>query len=104
MKSNNNIVGGELEEAYYDDFAAHLKSFKLYQNNPNPFNHRTTISYIIPNIGYATLKVFDLLGQEIETLFEGIRQPGDYEATFDGEYLRSGIYFYRLKGGDYMNT
>jgi peptidoglycan/xylan/chitin deacetylase (PgdA/CDA1 family) len=78
----------------------------LSQNYPNPFNPTTTIKYSVPTYpfsqngeqgGFLTLKVYNLLGQEIATLFEGVRQPGNYEATFDGTKLASGIYFYKLQ-------
>jgi DUF1680 family protein len=70
--------------------------FKLNQNYPNPFNPNTKITYSVLQSSNITLKVFDLIGQEIATLFEGIHQPGDYEATFDGSKLASGVYFYQL--------
>jgi hypothetical protein len=71
--------------------------FMLYQNYPNPFNPTTQINYAIPKSGYISLKVYNLLGQEIATLFEGVRQAGNYSETFDGTGLVSGIYFYRLQ-------
>jgi beta-xylosidase len=80
------------------------QTFFLGQNYPNPFNPATKINYSVPERRYITLKVFNLLGQEVTTLFEGIRQPGDYEATFDGEYLTSKIYFYQLKAGNFVDT
>jgi hypothetical protein len=54
--------------------------------------------------GYASLKIYDLLGKEVSTLFEGIRQPGFYEETFDGGTLASGVYLYRLNAGRYSET
>jgi len=78
------------------DETAVVKNFALSQNYPNPFNPATQIKYSIPQSGYITLKVFNLLGQEVTTLFEGFQQMGNYTATFDGSGLASGVYIYRL--------
>lgn len=71
--------------------------FELYQNYPNPFNPTTLISYSVGTYGHTSLRVYDLLGREVATLFDGVRQPGNYGATFDGKELASGVYFVRLK-------
>lgn len=71
---------------------------------PNPFNPTTTISYRLPITDYVTLKVYNLLGQEIATLFEGVKQAGSYETKFDGNGLSSGMYVYRLQAGEYSIT
>jgi peptidoglycan/xylan/chitin deacetylase (PgdA/CDA1 family) len=79
----------------------------LDQNYPNPFNPTTTIKYHIPNAGtqyIVSLRVYNLLGQEIATLFEGVRQPGNYETVFDGRKLTSGVYLYRLTADKFMET
>lgn len=78
--------------------------FKLYQNYPNPFNPTTQIEYTLPTNVYISLKVYNLLGQEVITLFEGLRKPGNYTATFDGKGLSSGIYFYQLKAENIVET
>ena len=72
--------------------------FRLGQNYPNPFNPVTTIKYDIPVNSEITLKVYNLLGQEVKTLVNGIQNRGKYEVKFDGTNLASGIYFYILKG------
>lgn len=81
--------------------------FSLDQNYPNPFNPTTTIRFGIPSLAadeVATLKVFDVLGREIATLVSGNLQPGVYTATFETTGLSSGIYFYRLASGKFIET
>jgi Secretion system C-terminal sorting domain len=62
------------------------------------------ISYSIPSAAYVSLKVYDILGKEVATLFEGTRQPGSYAARFDGTGFSSGIYLYRLQSGGLVQT
>jgi hypothetical protein len=76
---------------------------ELSQNYPNPFNPATQIHYSIPQSSYIALKVYNLLGQEVATLFEGIRQPGKYTATFDGRGLSGGVYLYRMIGPNFVD-
>ena len=80
-------------------------AFILEQNYPNPFNPTTVIRYQIPSVGtrfIVSLKVYDVRGKEVATLFEGIRQPGSYEATFNGSKLASGEYFYKLQTTEFI--
>ena len=79
-------------------------SFSLNQNYPNPFNPSTQISYSIPRSGYISLKVFNLLGKEVATLFEGYRNAGEYKITFNAAGLASGVYFYQLKANNFLAT
>lgn len=79
-------------------------SYALSQNYPNPFNPITQIRYSVPHSSYITLKVYDLLGQEVKSLFEGIRQQGNYTATFDGTGLSSAVYLYRMTAGNFSET
>ena len=81
-----------------------VQSFNLFQNYPNPFNPSTKITYTIPELSFITLKVYDVLGNEIAKLVNEEKQIGDYEVEFDGSELTSGIYFYRLQAGSYFET
>jgi endo-1,4-beta-xylanase len=80
------------------------RTFALKQNYPNPFNPTTVINYQLPVTTSVSLKVYDLLGQEVATLFDGMRRPGNYEATFDGNGLASGVYIYRLQATNFVET
>ena len=73
------------------------KNFLLEQNSPNPFNPSTTIHYQLPVDSRVTLKVFDVLGQEVATLVNEDKKAGRYEVELDGSKLSSGVYFYRLQ-------
>jgi uncharacterized delta-60 repeat protein len=79
-------------------------SYRLAQNYPNPFNYATTIRYAIPQVGPVTLRVYDLLGQEVETIVSGEHLAGVHEIAWGGEKLSSGVYFYRLQAGEFTET
>jgi len=79
-------------------------SYSLNQNYPNPFNPVTTIKYQIPELSFVTLKVYDVLGNEIATLVNDEKPAGSYEVEFDGTELTSGVYFYRLLAGSFVET
>jgi hypothetical protein len=80
-----------------------ISSFKLAQNYPNPFNTSTKIEYTIAENGLLTLKVFNVLGREVEALVNDEQSPGEYEVEFNGANLTSGIYFYQLKTKDFIS-
>lgn len=86
------------------------ENFELFQNYPNPFNPSTKIRYEIPERSFITIKVYDLLGKEIVTLVNEEKQAGNYEVEFGNVEtsrdlsLPSGVYFYRLTAGDYIET
>jgi hypothetical protein len=78
--------------------------FSLHQNYPNPFNPSAKIKYSIPQSSNVIIKVFDILGREIETLVNQEKPTGTYEITWYAENLPSGVYFYRLQAGDFIQT
>ena len=102
------------------------KEFVLYQNYPNPFNPSTTIKYTIPTppassplakertenarqsswvrVEFVTLKVYDMLGREVTTLVNENQKPGNYEVEWNAENVSSGIYFYRIQTGSFIDV
>ena len=91
--------------------------FSLSQNYPNPFNPSTKIKYTIPNVtlgsssraesreeGFVTLRVYDVLGNEVTTLVNEEKPAGSYEVEFNASNLSSGIYFYKLSAGSFTET
>ncbi|MBV6477895.1 MAG: hypothetical protein HGGPFJEG_00640 [Ignavibacteria bacterium] len=80
-----------------NEFQILPEKFTLLQNYPNPFNPVTRIKYEIPYKEFVSLKVYDLLGQEIKTLVSGIKDAGMHEESFDGSSLSSGVYFYKIE-------
>ncbi|MCK9211027.1 MAG: T9SS type A sorting domain-containing protein [Ignavibacteriaceae bacterium] len=76
--------------------------FFLKQNYPNPFNPETVINYQMPVSGKASLKIFDMLGREVATLVDEVKEAGTYNVSFNGRAFTSGAYFYRFQSGDYV--
>ena len=74
------------------------------QNYPNLFNPNTIIKYHIPELSFVTVKVYNVLGNEIALLVNGEKPPGKYEVKFDATDLPSAIYFYRLQAGSFVET
>jgi len=81
-----------------------IDSYNLYQNDPNPFSTITNIGYQLPVSSFVTLKLFDILGREVETLFNEHQNAGVHSVTFDASHLTSGIYFYRIEARTYHDT
>jgi M6 family metalloprotease-like protein len=79
-------------------------TFSLEQNYPNPFNPSTKIEFRIAELGLVTLKVYDVLGNELMTLVNEQKQAGNYEFEFNASSLSSGVYFYQLKSGNLTQT
>ena len=80
------------------------EKFELSQNYPNPFNPVTHLGFGISNLGFVSLKVYDVLGNEVKTLINEIKHPGYYEVEFDGSNLPSGIYYYKLEAGSFIQV
>lgn len=78
--------------------------YSLFQNYPNPFNPATKIKFGIPDPGFVTLKLFDILGQETAILLSKHLLPGTYEISWDGSNFAGGIYFYRMQAGEFTTT
>jgi hypothetical protein len=79
-------------------------SYSLSQNYPNPFNPSTTIKFTIQNPGLVTLKIYNLLGQEVATLVNQELKTGSYSYSFDASRLSSGVYFYNINAGSFIST
>jgi hypothetical protein len=95
-----------------DDENLIAEEFMLYQNYPNPFNPVTTIKFTLPGVETRhasslqniTLKIYDILGREIKTLVNEQKPAGTYEIKFDAGKLSSGVYFYQLSAGGFIQT
>lgn len=81
-----------------------ITNYDLLQNFPNPFNSETKIIYQIPQSSFVSLKVYDILGNEIATLVNQEKRTGRYEAVLNSKYLSSGVYFYKILVGSYSQT
>jgi hypothetical protein len=81
-----------------------ISDFNLYQNYPNPFNPNTNISWQSPIGSWQTLKVYDVLGNEVATLVNEYKPAGNYEVEFDASRLTSGVYLYQMKTGSFIES
>ncbi len=109
-------LDGTERKVYYDRFDAVSgptsvvqtggvpDSYTLKQNYPNPFNPSTTIEFAIPESEFVTVKIFDLLGGEVQTLFAENLNAGSYKTRFNAENLASGVYLYQLRAGSHVQT
>ncbi len=93
--------------AYSDEVEIDIQQpdvFYLGQNYPNPFNPSTVIKYSVPADGNVSLKVYDVLGNEVSSLVDEFKQAGTFDVSFDGSNLSSGVYYYRLTAGEMTTT
>ena len=81
-----------------------VNEYNLEQNFPNPFNPSTTIKFSVPTSDLVTLKVYDVLGNEVATLVNEQKAPGTYEVRFDAGNLATGIYIYTIKASNFTQT
>lgn len=88
----------------FGDNSSLFNQYKLEQNYPNPFNPETIVQYSVPIEDHISLKVYDLLGREVVTLFEGNRKKGKYQEKLNGSNLTSGVYIYRFETSNFMDT
>jgi len=87
-----------------DDDGIQVKNYFLSQNYPNPFNPTTTIRFTISELRFTILKVYDVLGNEIATLVNEEKPAGEYEVEFNAANQPSGVYFYQLRAGGFVDT
>ena len=92
-------MGEEILTGIESISSAAPKKFFVEQNYPNPFNPTTNIVFGIPKASQVTVKVYNITGQQVATLFDGYKAAGSYEITFDASHLTSGVYFYRIEAG-----
>lgn len=78
------------------------KAFRLYENYPNPFNSSTTLKYEIPVQTYVDISLFDILGRKVQTIVSEEKPVGVFEIVFNASDLPSGIYFVRIKAGEFL--
>ena len=100
----DNVSLKEIVTSIKEENGIQVKDYSLSNNYPNPFNPTTNIEFQIADFGYATLKIYDVLGKEIKTLIKEDLAAGDYNVDFNASNLPSGIYFYRLSVNNFSNT
>ena len=103
-KSEADALVAEMRKPEQDQDMPVADTYGLEQNHPNPFNPVTTIAFNLPAREHVTLKVYDVTGREIATLVNGTRSAGRHEVSFEAFNIASGIYFYRLRAGEYLAT
>ena len=95
---------GDVTTHMKDSYFSSLSKYELLQNYPNPFNPLTTIEFTLPKSEIVTLKVYNILGEEIATLVNKKLHSGNYTYNFDGSNLASGVYLYRIEAGEFQDV
>ena len=103
LQPRTNLDYGAMTVGVFKEQNTLPTGFKLEQNYPNPFNPMTTIRYMVPIASKVTLRVYNILGQEVESLFDGQAGAGAYVVQFDASRLATGVYFYELRAGDFRD-
>jgi len=104
LEPRTNADFGTITSVLLQDPDVIARSYELSQNFPNPFNPSTEIRYAVPAAGRVSLKVFNLLGQLVETLVDQEMTAGSYAVRFNANRLSTGVYFYQLRAGDFVST
>jgi len=86
------------------ELTVHVNNFQLSQNYPNPFNPSTRIEFTLPKSEFVILKIFNIIGQEVETLVNGKLNAGNHTYQFDGSNLTSGVYMYRIEAREFQQV
>lgn len=87
------------------DYANGVPSnYELFNNYPNPFNPSTTFTFSLPEASFTSLKIYDAIGNEVDVLVDEIKSAGTYQIEFDAAGLTSGIYYYTLQAGSFIET
>ncbi len=100
----DNALGKATVKSKNFDGLSSVTEYSLSQNFPNPFNPSTTINYQIPQTGFVTLKIYDILGKEVTTLVNEQKNQGRYSINFDASRLASGVYIYQLRVNVYVSS
>jgi len=104
LLDNQNIIAKKNVKQLAYKSASVIKDYAMEQNYPNPFNPVTTITYQLPKSGSVTLKIFDILGNEVKTLVNEQKEMGRYTIQFNASSLASGMYVYQLRANEYTST
>ncbi|MBI5476727.1 MAG: T9SS type A sorting domain-containing protein [Ignavibacteriales bacterium] len=109
--SNTMVIGGFLADTMFRALVVAVSdqpelpaSFSLAQNYPNPFNPSTTIHFELPKETNVSLKIFNMLGQEVLSVLDETRAAGKYDVRIDASQLASGVYFYQLRANNFVET
>ncbi|MBA4312085.1 MAG: hypothetical protein C0417_05605 [Chlorobiaceae bacterium] len=111
LLGNTQVISGFLADTLFRGTLVAVKdneelpaTYSLEQNYPNPFNPSTTVQFSIVNTQLTVLKVYDVLGKEVVTLVNEIKPPGAYTVRWDAVGFPSGVYYYRLQSGSFIET